>query len=147
MSKDKDRVHYGCESHEQDPYEIDLDASHLSWYKQTMEKRHQDTVFSVHIKNLLNRTDLFSFYHDRTISFSLHETLPVCCLPSVIMTESEEIMYEKGYMSPQLLPKISSDVKWMKELHSEVAEDSQQIQSKSKTQFSRTSRLVSEQPL
>ena len=56
-------------------------------------------------------------------------------------------MYEKGYMSPQLLPKISSEDNWMKELHSEVAEDSQQIQSKSKTQFSRTSRPVSEQPL
>ena len=50
LSKDKDRIHYGCESHEQDPYEIDFDASHLSWYKQTVEKRHQDTVYSVHIK-------------------------------------------------------------------------------------------------
>ena len=52
-------------------------------------------------------------------------------------------------MSPRPLPKISFKDNWMKELDSEIAggsEDAQQIQPKSKTQLSRTVRLVCEQP-
>ena len=63
--------------------------------------------------------------------------------------ETGEITYERVYASPRPAPKISFKDNWMKELDSEVAggsEDSQQIQPKSKTQLSRTERLVSEQP-
>ena len=63
--------------------------------------------------------------------------------------ETGEIIYEKVHASRRLSPKISFKDNCMKELHSEVAggsEDSQQIPPKSKTQLSRTVRLVSEQP-
>ena len=66
------------------------------------------------------------------------------------MMEIGEIKNEKVYASPQPPLKISFKDNWMKELDSEVAggsEDSQRIQSKSKTQLSSTVRLVSEQPL
>ena len=65
------------------------------------------------------------------------------------MMGSGEVIYEKVYASLRPLPKISLKHEWMKELGSEVdggREDSQQIQPKSETQFSRTWRLVSEQP-
>ena len=63
--------------------------------------------------------------------------------------ESGEIIYEKVYVSPRPPPKISFKDNWMKELGSEVAgssKDTQRIQPKPKTQFSRTVRPVGEQP-
>ena len=65
------------------------------------------------------------------------------------MMVSGEIIYEKVYASLRPPPKISFKDNWMKELDSEVAgssKDTQRIQPKTKTQLSRTGRLVSEQP-
>ena len=61
------------------------------------------------------------------------------------MMGSGENIYEKIYASPRLLPKISFEDNWMKELGSEVAgggKDSQQTQPKTKNPIVRTGRLV-----
>ena len=92
------------------------------------------------------------FYQTRSNAVILYDTLPVYCISKAIVTKSREIIYEKVYASPQPPPTISFQDNWIQELDSdsEVAggsEDSQQIQPKSKTQISRTERLVkSEQP-
>ena len=130
-----------------DPYDIDLEAPRLALYKQTKWRRHQDTVYWVDI--ILAEQKGFKFYQTRSNAIILYDTLPAYCIPKVVVVESGEIIYEKVYASPRLLPKISFEDNSMKELDSEVAggsEDSQQIQPKSKTQLSRTVRLVSEQP-
>ena len=62
--------------------------------------------------------------------------------------KSEEIKYQKVYVSPRPPPKISYNDNWMNELGSEVAgssKDTQRIQPKPKTQLSRTERPVCEQ--
>ena len=54
------------------------------------------------------------------------------------MMGSGEVIYEKGYKSPRLPPKISFKGNWMKELGSQVAgggKDSQQTQPKPKIQL------------
>ena len=59
--------------------------------------------------------------------------------------ESAEIIYEKVHVSPRPPPTISFKVHWMKELDSEIAvisKDTQRIQTKPKTQLSRTERPV-----
>ena len=59
--------------------------------------------------------------------------------------KSEEIIYQKVYVSPRPPPKISFKDNWMKELDSEVAgssKDTQRIQPKPKTQLSRIGRPV-----
>ena len=59
--------------------------------------------------------------------------------------ESGEIIYEKVYVSPRPLPKISFKDNWLKEMDSEVAgssKDSQRSQPKPKTQLSRTGRPI-----
>ena len=59
--------------------------------------------------------------------------------------KSEEIIYQKVYVSPRPPPKISYKDNWMNELDSEVArssKDTQRIQPKPKTQLSRTVRPV-----
>ena len=62
------------------------------------------------------------------------------------MMGSGEVIYEKGYESPRLPPKISFKGNWMKELGSQVAgggKDSQQTQPKTKNPIVRTGRPVS----
>ena len=62
---------------------------------------------------------------------------------------SEEIIYQKVHVSLRLPPKITYKDNWMNELDSEVvgsSKDSQRIQPKPQTQFSRTERPVGEQP-
>ena len=131
-----------------DPYEIDLEAPRLAWYKQKTWKRHQDTVYSVDIK--LAQQKGLKFYQTRSNAIILHDTLPAYCIPKAIMMESGEIIYEIVCASFRPPPKISFKDNWMKGLDSEVAggsQDSQQIQPKSKIQLSRTVRPVkSEQP-
>ena len=68
-------------------------------------------------------------------------TLPACCISKVVVMKSEEIIYQKVYVSPRLPPEISFKVNWMKEMDSEVAgssKDTQRIQPKPKTQLSST---------
>ena len=91
----------------------------------------------------------FKFYQTRCNAIILYDTLPAYYFPKVVVMESGEIIYEKVFVSPRLLPKISFKDNWMKELDSEVAgssKDTQRIQPKPKTQLSRTVRLVGEQP-
>ena len=130
-----------------DPYEIDLEAPRLAWCKQKKWRRHQDTVYWVDIQ--LAQQKRLKFYQTRSNAIIHYNTLPPYCIPKVIMMESGEIMYEKVYASPRSPPKISFKDNRMKELDSEVAgssKDVQRIQPKSKNQLSRTGRTVSEQP-
>ena len=63
--------------------------------------------------------------------------------------KSEEIIYQKVFVSPRPPPTISYKDNWMCDLVSDVAgssKDNQRIQPKPKTQLSSTGRLVSEQP-
>ena len=84
------------------------------------------------------------------IEIIFYDTLPAYCISKVVVMESGEIIFEKEYVSPRPLPKISFKDNWMKEKDSEVAggsEDSQQTQPKTKNPIVRTERLVkSEQP-
>ena len=116
-----------------DPYEIDLNARRLAWYKQKTWKRHQDTVYWVDIQ-LAQRKGL-KFFQTRSNAIILYDTLPACCIPKVVVMETGEIIHEKVYMSPRPPPKISFKDNCMKELDSEVAgssKDSQRIQPKPK---------------
>ena len=91
----------------------------------------------------------FKFYQTRSNAIILYGTLPAYCIPKVVVMESREIKNGKVFVSPRPPPKISLKHDWMKKLDSEEAgcsKDSQRIQPKLKTQFSRTERLVSEQP-
>ena len=124
-----------------DPYKLDLTQPRLAWYKQKTWRRHQDTVYWVD-RQLAQRKGL-KFYQTRSNAIILYETLPAYCIPTVVVMESGEIIYEKVYVSPRPPPKISFKDNWMQELDSEVAEsskDSQRIKPKPKTQLSRTVR-------
>ena len=130
-----------------DPNHIDLEALRLAWYKQKKWKRHPDTVYWVDINLALKKG--FKFYQTRSNAIIFYDAFPAYCIPKVVVMETGEVKYEKVYASPRHPPKISLKHDWMKELDSEVAggsKDSQQIQPKWKTQWSRTGRPVSEQP-
>ena len=151
MSKERQTVFFTAvnlmNKEHKDLYEIDLNAPRLAWYKQKKWKRHQDTVYWVDIQ--LAQRKGFNFYQTRCNAIILYDTLPAYCIPKVIMMESGEIIFEKVHASLRPPPKISFKGNLMKQVDSEVAGDSgdsQQIQPKSKTQFSTTVRLVSEQP-
>ena len=110
-------------------------------------EEHQNTVYWVDTK--LAQKKGFKFCQTRSNTIILYDTLPAYCIPKVVVMETGEIIHEKVNASPRPPPKISFKDNWMKEFGSEVAggsEDSQQIQPKSKTQLSRTGRLVSDQP-
>ena len=125
-----------------DPYKLDLTKPRLASYKQKTWKRLQDTVYWVDIQ-LAQRKGL-KFYQARSKSFILHETLPAYCISKVVVMNSEEIIYQKVYVSPRPPPKISYKDHWRNKLASEVAGSSKdtQIQPKPKTQLSRTLRPV-----
>ena len=125
-----------------DPQELDLTKPRLASYKQQW-KRHQDTVYWVDIQ-LAQRKGL-NFYQTRCNAIILYDTLPAYCISKVVVMKSEEIIYQKVYVSPRPPPKISYKDNWMNELDSEVArssKDTQRIQPKPKTQLSRTGRPV-----
>ena len=150
-----------------DPYDIDLEAPRLAWYKQTKWRKHQDTVYWVDTQ--LAQQKRLKFYQTRSNAIILHDTLPAYCIPKAVVLESGEIIFEKRYESPRPPPKISLRNDWMKELVSEVArppptisfkdnwmteldsevagssKDTQRIQPKPKTQLSRTGRPVAGQ--
>ena len=52
------------------------------------------------------------FYQTRSNAIILHETLPAYCIPKVVRMETEEVIYEKVYMSPRPQPKISLKHEW-----------------------------------
>ena len=118
---------------QKDPYEIDLTAPRLAWYKHKKWNRHQDTVYWVDIQ--LAQREGLKFYQTRCNAIILYDTLPAYCIQKVVVMESGEIIYEKVCMSPRPPPRISIKDNWMKELDSEVAgssKGSQRIQPKSK---------------
>ena len=85
------------------------------------------------------------FYQTRCNAIILYDTLPAYCISKAIVMKSEEIIFQKVFVSPRPPPKISYKDDWMNELDSEVAgssKDTQRIQPKPKTQLSRTERPV-----
>ena len=125
-----------------DPQELGLTKPRLASYKQKW-KRHQDTVYWVD-KQPAQRKGL-KFYQTRSNAIIFYDTLPAYCILKAIVIQSEEILYQKVYVSLRPPPKISYKDNWMKELDSEVAgssKDSQRIQPKPKTQLLSMERLV-----
>ena len=109
-----------------DPHKLDLTKPRLAWYNQKTWKRHQETVYWVDIQ--LAQRNRFKFYQTRFNAIILYDTLPACGISEVVVMESEEIIYEKVYVSPRPPPKISSKDNWMKELDSEAAGSSKDTQ-------------------
>ena len=85
-----------------DPFEIDLNAPRLAWYKQKVWNKRQ-TLYRVDIK--LAQKKGFTFYQTRSNAIILCDTLPAHCIPKVIMMGSGEVIYEKVYASPRHPPK------------------------------------------
>ena len=83
-------------------------------------KRHQDAVYWVDI-NLAIRKGL-TFCQTRSNAIILQGTLPAYCIPKVVRLKTGEVLYEKVYMSPRPLPKISLRHDWTKELGSKVVQ-------------------------
>ena len=124
-----------------DPKELDLTKPRLASYQQKW-KVHQDTVYWVDIQ--LAQQKGLKFYQTRSNAIILYETLPAYCISKAVVMNSEEIIHQKVYVSPQPPPKISNKDNWRKESDSEVAGSSKdtQNQPKPKTQLSRTVRPV-----
>ena len=81
-----------------DPYKLDLTKPRLARYKQKTWKRHQDTVYWVDIQ--LAQRKGFKFFQTRSNAIILYDTLPAHCISKVIVMKSEEIIYQKVYVSP-----------------------------------------------
>ena len=106
-------------------------------------KRHQDTVYWVDIQ-LAQRKGL-KFYQTRCNAIILYVTLPAYCISKAIVMKSEEVIYQKAYVSPRPPPKISCKDNWTCGLDSDVARSSndiQRIELKTNTQFSSTRKPV-----
>ena len=88
----------------QDPIELDLTKPRLASHKQKW-KVHQDTVYWVDIQ--LAQHEGLKFYQTRSNAVILYDTLPDCCISKAIVMKSEEIMYQKVYVSPRPPPTIS----------------------------------------
>ena len=56
------------------------------------------------------------YYQTRSNAIILQETLPACCIPKVVRLKTEEVLYDKVYMSPRPPPKISLKHEWTREL-------------------------------
>ena len=98
-----------------DPQELDLTKPRLALYKQKW-KRHQDMVYWVDIQ--LAQRKRLKFYQTRSNAIIFYDTLPAYCISKAIVIKSEEIIYEKVYVSPRLPPTISFKDNWMKEFGS-----------------------------
>ena len=102
-----------------DPDEIDLSVPRYAQYLHKAWKRHQDPVYWVDT-DLAIRKGL-TFYHTRSNAIILQETLPAYCIPKVVRLKTEEVLYNKVYMSPRPPPKISLKHEWTREFGSKVA--------------------------
>ena len=121
----------------EDPQELDLTKPRLASYKQKW-KRHQDTVYWVDIQ-LAQRKGL-KFYQTGSNAIIFHDTLP-----KAIVMKSEEIIYQKVYVSLRPPPNISYKDNWMCVMDSDIAgstKDTQRIEPKPRTQLSSTERPV-----
>ena len=118
-----------------DPQERDLTKPRLASYKQKW-KRHQNTVYWVDIQ-LAQRKGL-KFYQTRSNVIILYDTLAAYCISTAIVMKSEEIRYQKVYVSPRPPPTISYKDDWMCNLDSDIAgssKDTQRIEPTPKTQL------------
>ena len=125
-----------------DLQELDLTKPRLSSYKRKW-KVHQDTVYWVD-KQLAHRKGL-KFKQTRSNAVILYDTLPAYCISNTIVMKSEEIIYQKVYVSPRPPPTISYIDTWTCDLDSDVARSSndiQRIEQKPNTQLSSTGRPV-----
>ena len=97
-----------------DPEYIDYSAPRHARYLQNAWKRHQDAVFWVDID--LGIKEGLTFYQTRSIAIILQGTLPAHCISKVERLKTEEVLYEKPYLSPRSPPKISlkHDHNWSK---------------------------------
>ena len=89
----------------QEPAKIDFTVPRRAQYLHSAWKKHQDAVFWVDI-NLAIQKGL-TFYQTRSNAIILQGTLPACCIPKVVRLKTEEVLYEKSYMSSRPPPKIS----------------------------------------
>ena len=87
----------------QDPIELDLTKPRLASYKQKWTVHH-DTVYGVHLQ-LAQRKEL-KFYQTRSNAVILYDILPAYCISKAIVMKSEEIIYQKVYVSPRPPPTI-----------------------------------------
>ena len=102
-----------------DPDEIDLNVPRRAQYLHNAWKRHQDAVYWVDIDLAIRK--VLKFCRTRSNAIILQETLPACCIPKVVRLKTEEVLYEKVFMSPRLPPKISLKHEWTRELGPKVA--------------------------
>ena len=145
-SKDRQTIFFTAENpmhkNHQDPQEVGLTKPRLASYKQKW-KVHQDTVYWVDVQ-LTQRKGL-KFNQTRSNAVILYDTLPACCISKAIVMKSEDIIYQKVYVSPRPPPTISYKDNWMCDLDSDVArssKDIQRIEPKPNTQLSSTERPV-----
>ena len=125
----------------QDPTELDL-TKRLASYKQKW-KVHQDTVYWVDVQ-FAQRKGL-KFFQARSNAVILYATLSAYCISKAIVMKSEEIIFQKVYLSPRPPPTIFCKGNWTCDLDSDVtrsSEDIQRIELKPNTQLSSAGRLV-----
>ena len=106
-----------------DPNVIDLNVPRRAQYLHSAWKRHQDAVYWVDIDHAIQKG--LTFYQTRSNAIILQETLPANCIPKVVRMKTEEVLYEKVFMSPRPPPKISLKHEWKRELGSEHAQRSE----------------------
>ena len=82
---------------DKDPYKLDLTKPRLASYEQKKWKRHQDTVYWVDIQ--LAQQKGLKFKQTRSNAVILHDTLPAQCISKAIVMKSEEVIYQKVYVS------------------------------------------------
>ena len=97
-----------------DPDEIDLNVPRRAQYLHNAWNRHQDAVYWVDINLAIEKG--LTFYQTRSNAIILQETLPACCIPKVVRLKTGKVLYEKVYMSPRPLPKISLCHEWTKRI-------------------------------
>ena len=123
-----------------DPQGLDLTKPRLAWHKWTV---HQDTVYWVDVQ-LAQRKGL-KFYQTICNAIILYDALPAYCIPKAIVMKSEEVIYQKAYVSPRPPQTISYNDYWKCHLGSDIAgssKDIQRIELKPNTQLSSTRKPV-----
>ena len=76
--------------------------------KEKRGKNTQDTVYWVDIQ--LAQRKRLKFYQTRCNAVILYETLPAYCISKAIVMKSEEIIYQKVYVSLRPPPTTSCKV-------------------------------------
>ena len=89
----------------EDPENIDFSVPRRAKYVHSAWKKHQDAVFWVDIDLAIKEG--LTFYRTRSNANILQRTLPAYCITKVVRLKIGEVLFEKSYMSPRPLPKIS----------------------------------------